>query len=168
MTKINEFLGKKYQKDWCSILPFPLQNHHESFPSPPGRRGGEVRKIFTAIIMVISLHRYIVISLNRYIVHRQSSIVHRPSSIANRQSSIVISSIVNSYIVNFYIVISLSHLKCIVQVTGPWLKRRILISRCSPGVVARIHSKLNLPSLPFPPVSFYPPPRPFILPCVKF
>ena len=153
---MNEFLGKKYQKDWCSILPFPLQNHHESFPSPPGRRGGEVRKIFTAIIMVISLHRYIVISLNRYIVHRQSSIVHRQSSI------------VNSYIVNFYIVISLSHLKCIVQVTGPWLKRRILISRCSPGVVARIHSKLNLPSLPFPPVSFYPPPRPFILPCVKF
>ena len=153
---MNEFLGKKYQKDWCSILPFPLQNHHESFPSPPGRRGGEVRKIFTAIIMVISLHRYIVISLNHYIVHRQSSIVHRQSSI------------VNSYIVNFYIVISLSHLKCIVQVTGPWLKRRILISRCSPGVVARIHSKLNLPSLPFPPVSFYPPPRPFILPCVKF
>ena len=89
LTKINEFLGKKYQKDWCLILPFPLQNHHESFPPGPGGRGSSK-----------NIHRYyygyIVKSLNRYIVNRpisivqpSSSIVHRQSSIVNRQSSIV-------------------------------------------------------------------------------
>ena len=150
---------------------FTLPPPESSWIIPP-RAGGE-GKFEKYSPLLLWLYRYIVKSLNRYIVNRpisivqpSSSIVHRPSSIVNRQSSIVHcpssivnrqssianrqSSIVISSIVNSYIVISLSHLKYIVQVTGPWLKRRILISRCSPGVVARIHSKLNLPHLPFP------------------